>query len=126
MASAVMIWILGGALATLAGMMVVVIVARTLDGSHDESQRQLAEKMTQLASKAKSGAQLQGAPAWLSGAVAQTLTVLADASKAKHGNTNEQEAAASGRKQLKSTLTGFAIAGGAIMLIIGIITGDSS
>ncbi len=126
MTSAVLIWVVGGALAVLAGMIVVLIVARTLDGSHDESQRQFANKLSELAGKAKDSAQLNSAPAWLSGAVSETLTALADASKDTRGDPKEKEAAVAGRKQVQATLTGLAVAGGIIMLIVGIITGDGS
>ena len=126
MTSGAMIWILGGVLAILAAMIVVLIVARTLDGSHDESQRQFADKISELAGKARDGGHLNGAPAWLSGAVSETLTALADASKDTRGDPREKEAAEAGRKQLQATLTGIAIAGGVIMLIVGIIAGDGS
>lgn len=126
MTSITLIWILGGALAVLVGMTVVLIVARTLDGSHDESQRQFANKLSELAGKAKDSAHLNSAPAWLSGAVSETLTALADASKDTRGDPKEKEAAVAGRKQVQATLTGLAVAGGIIMLIVGIITGDGS
>ncbi len=121
-----MLWVLGGVLAVLAGMLVVLIVARTLDGTPDESQRQFADKMSELAGKARNSGHSNGAPAWLSGAVSETLTALADASKDTRGDPKERQAADAGRKQLQSTLTGLAIAGGVIMLIAGIIAGDGS
>jgi len=49
---------------------------------------------------------------------------LANASKDTRGDPREKEAAEAGRKQLQATLTGIAIAGGVIMLIVGIIAGD--
>lgn len=126
MTSAMLVWILGGALAVLVGMLVVLVIARTLDGSHDDSQRQFADKISALAGKARTSGYLQSAPTWLTGTVVSTLTSLADASKDTRGDPKATDAAEAGRKQLQAMLTGLAVAGGVIMLIVGIITGDGS
>ncbi len=126
MSAVTLVWFLGAALAALVGMMVVLIVARSLDGSEAESRRNFAEKMTGLAQKATRSSQSGSSSAWLSGAVAQTLTALADASKDTRGKPEDKDAAIAGRKQLKALMTGLAIAGGVLTLIVGIITGDGN
>lgn len=125
MTSLTLIWILCGLLALLVGMVVVLVVARSLDGSQADKQQALAQKLSELAQKAARDGNTGNASSWTSGVFAQAISSLAasaqgdDDQKAKTPDSDSQ-------KQTKALFTGLAIAGGIIMLIVGIVTGDGS
>ena len=122
MSDVLMLWILGGVLALLMGMMVVLSVARSLDGSKEARRVKLEAKIDALTSRALQ----HSGTGWLSGGVSATLAALAAASADAKRDSDAQKPETDGRKQVKALLTGLAIAGGVIMLIVGIITGDGS
>ena len=129
MSDVMMLWIVCGVLAVLASMIVVLIVSRSLDGSREEANRKFAATMMDLAGRASRHGETSGGSGWsgsgwLSGAMAGTLTALASSATEGKGEAGKPET--DGRKQVKALLTGLAIAGGVIMLIIGIVTGDGS
>lgn len=124
MTSITLIWILGGALAVLVGMLVVLIVARSLDGSQAASRAEFAAKLNALATKA-SKTSTSNSSGWVSGIMAQSLTALAAASQTGKDEDTKQ-AATDGQKQIKQLITGLAIAGGVILAIVGAIMGDGN
>jgi hypothetical protein len=124
MSAVMMIWILGGVLALLIGMMVVLSVARSLDGSKQQERENFAAKMNALAAKATQHGQASAGTGWVSGAVAKSLSTLATASKSTDDDPETAESTTESRKQIKALFTGLAIAGGLIMLVVGIIKGD--
>jgi uncharacterized protein YneF (UPF0154 family) len=126
MSAVMMIWILGGVLALLIGMMVVLSVARSLDGSKEEDRKNFAVTMTALATKATQHGQASAGTGWVSSAVAKSLSTLATASKSPDDDPETARATSDSRKQIKALFTGLAVAGGIIMLIVGIIKGDGS
>lgn len=124
MSAVMMIWILGGVLALLIGMMVVLSVARSLDGSKQQERENFAAKMNALAAKATQHGQASAGTGWVSGAVAKSLSTLATASKSTDDDPETAKSTTESRKQIKALFTGLAIAGGLIMLVVGIIKGD--
>ncbi len=126
MSAVMMIWILGGVLALLIGMMVVLSVARSLDGSKQQEREKFAAKMNALAAKATQHGQVSAGTGWVSGAVAKSLLTLATASKSTDDDPETGQSTTESRKQIKALFTGLAIAGGLIMLVVSIITGDGN
>jgi hypothetical protein len=126
MSAVMMIWILGGVLALLIGMMVVLSVARSLDGSKEEGRNHFAATLTALATKATQPGQASAGTGWVSSAIARSLSTLATASQSSDDDPETARATNDSRKQIKALFTGIAVAGGIIMLIVGIITGDGN
>jgi hypothetical protein len=124
--SIALVWILCGLLAVLVGMTVVLIVARSLDGSQAIKQDTFAAKLDELADKAAKQGKASGGSGWVSGVMAQSLATLATASRSGNDDPEIKEAASDSQKQIKSLITGLVIAGGVILAIIGALVGDGS
>lgn len=115
-----MLWIAAGALALMVSLMVIVGVARSLDGSGKTNTHQFAQKMAELSKRASKHA--DSGASGVSGQLARTFISMAAAAtdKAKDGDSGE----ARPTDKVKNTMTGLAVAGGIIMLIVGILAGD--
>lgn len=112
------LWLLGGALVAMLMMLVVVMVARTLDRDKEVEKAALAKLFStanEAASKVKGAAGLH--------VLAGPVAALIAATSTDHKGADETEADAK-KKQAKTGMTVLAIIGGVVMLIVGIITGD--
>lgn len=117
MNAATLLWLVCGSLALLVIMGVIVIVARKLERAS------AAEAEVQPVRPARSQAtpttgQPDTASRWKTGSLSAVLTALA----AQTGNQDTTPDNAN--KSVKRLITGFAVAGGVIALIMGIIAGD--
>ena len=126
MSAVLPLWIVGGVLAVLASMIVVLIVARSLDGSQAAGKQQFAAKLSELAQKATRDGQTGASPAWVSKALTETLTSFANASKDTRGDPAAKDAATAGQRQIKAMLAGLAVVGVIIAMIVKAIVGHGS
>ena len=124
MSEVMMLWSVCGLLAILASMIIVLIVARSLDGSQAAGKQQFAAKLSELAQKATRDGQAGASPAWVSKALTETLTTFANASKDTRGDPALRDAATAGQKQIKAMLTGIAVVGVIIAMIVKAIVGN--
>jgi hypothetical protein len=115
-----LLWVVAGALLLMVMLGVVVLIARHLDGSNQAGKQQLDAKMTELAARAAKVAKSRDTPRWLSTALTSMGAGLGDEKEGapSTGPSSDEQ------KQMKTTMTGLAIAGGVIMLIVGIVTGN--
>jgi hypothetical protein len=115
-----LLWASAGALLLMVMLGVVVLIARHLDGSNQAGKQQLDAKMTELAARAAKVAKSRDTPRWLSTALTSMGAGLGDEREGKPstGPSSDEQ------KQMKATMTGLAIAGGVIMVIVGIVTGN--
>lgn len=115
-----LLWIAAGALALMVSLLTIVGVARSLDGSKKESGRQFAQKMASLAERASRHADSRtgGASSQLARTFVSMAAAATDKAKAEIAGDSKPG------DKMKNTLTGFAVAGGVIMLVVGILAGD--
>ena len=121
--------VLAGAASVLACMLIVVGVARSLDGTREKQQEQARQLFINLANRARSAAADQassGTRRLLTGSLTGVIAMMSDAA-AKSGGIgdadDEKDGSPKSRKR-QAAFTGFAVAAGLIMLVVGIITGD--
>ena len=110
------LWLVCGAVGVLAMMLVVVGLARRLDRD-DQSERFTASKLASIASRMKGAGGLAAA----AGPVVALLAHAHADSKPEDGD----KPADPKTKQVRALLTGLAVAGGILMVVVGIITGDN-
>jgi hypothetical protein len=120
---------LAGAASVLVCMLIVVGVARSLDGTRDKQQEQARQLFVTLANRARNAAADQaasGTRSLLTGSLTGLAAIMSDAA-AKSGGpgdaADEKDGSPKSRKR-QAAFTGFAVAAGLIMLVVGIITGD--
>lgn len=116
MDAALGLWLLGGVLVALMMMLVVVMVARTLDRDKQAEKDAVARMVGMAKDAAAKHKNVMGLSA-----IAGPMAALIAASQSDEKKDGED---AENPKQKKSLITGLAVAGGILMLIVGIITGD--
>jgi len=116
MTSATLLLVAGGALAVMIGLLVVLIVARSLDGSSGAGAAKLSEQIEKATTTLQAAG--RSASKWSPGPLGITLAALTSQSGENNKATDDE------RKGIKQFITGLAVAGGLIALIVGIITGD--
>lgn len=109
-----------GALLLMVMLGVVVLIARHLDGSNKAGKQDFDAKLDELAGKVSQVARNRDTPRWL----ATTLASLGAGSDEGRKNASQTGPSPEERKQIKNAMTGLAIAGGVIMLVVGILTGN--
>jgi hypothetical protein len=107
------LWLAGGAVAVMAMMLVVVGLARRLDRDAATEKASLG-KIMDIASKMKGAGGLAAA----AGPVVALLAHAHADSKSK----DENKTADPKTRQIRAIITGLAIAGGILMVIVGILT----
>lgn len=115
MDTTLILWLAGAAVTVLAMMLAVVGLARTLDRD-TAAEKATVGRIMEIASKMKGGAGLAAA----AGPVVALLAHAHTDSKSE----DESKPVDPRTTQMKAFLTGLAIAGGILMVIVGIITGD--
>jgi hypothetical protein len=115
MDTTLILWLAGAAVTVLAMMLAVVGLARTLDRD-TAAEKATVGRIMEIASKMKGGA-------GLAAAAGPVVALLAHA-QADSKSEDESKPVDPRTKQMKAFLTGLAIAGGILMVIVGIITGD--
>jgi hypothetical protein len=118
--SVLLLWVAAAALLLMVMLGVVVLIARHLDGSNKTGKQDLDAKLAELAARVSQVARSRDTPRWLS----TTLASLGAASDDDRKNGSKTGPSPEERKQIKNAMTGLAIAGGVIMLVIGILTGN--
>lgn len=120
MSSTYLLWGAASALLLMVMLGVVVLIARHLDGSHKAGKQDFDAKLDALAGKVSQVARSRDTPRWLS----TTLTSLGAGSEDDRKNASKAGPSPEERKQIKNAMTGLAIAGGVIMVVVGIVTGN--
>lgn len=120
MSSMYLLWAAAGALLLMVMLGVVVLIARHLDGSNKTGKQDFDAKLDELAGRVSQVARSRDTPRWLS----TTLASLGAGSDDDRKNGSKAGPSPEERKQIKNAMTGLAIAGGVIMLVIGILTGN--
>ncbi|MFT3722481.1 MAG: hypothetical protein QM773_02755 [Hyphomonadaceae bacterium] len=110
------LWLVGGAVAVMAMMLVVVGLARRLDRDATAEKASLG-KIMDIASKMKGAG-------GIAAAAGPAIALLAHA-HTDSKSENEDKPVDPKTKQMRAFLTGLAITGGILMVIVGIITGDN-
>lgn len=108
-----LLWLAGGAVAVMAMMLVVVGLARRLDRDA-AAEKASRGKIMDIASKMKGAG-------GLAAAAGPVVALLAHA-HADSKSEDENKTADPKRKQIRAFITGLAIAGGILMVIVGILT----
>lgn len=116
MTSATLLLIAAGSLALMIGCIAILLVARNLDGSSGAGSAKLSEQIEKTT--ATLHAVSRSASKWSPGPLGAALSALA----AESGDASKKPT--EDNKTVKQIITGIAIAGGIIALVIGVIAGD--
>lgn len=120
---------LAGAASVLACMLIVVGVARSLDGTREKQQEQARQLFVTLANRARNAAADQansGTRSLLTGSLTGVIAMMSDAAAKSggHDDAGDEKDGSPKSRQRQAAFTVFAVAAGLIMLVVGIITGD--
>ena len=118
MDAALSLWLLGGVLVALVMMLVIVMIARALERDRQAETAAVARMIDMAKDAAAKHKNLAGLAA-VTGPIA-ALIAASQSNEKKEGESADTPK----QKQMKSLMTGLAVAGGLLMLIVGIITGD--
>lgn len=121
--------LLAGAASVLVCMLIVVGVARSLDGTREKQQEQARQMFVTLANRARNAAADQassGTRSLLTGSLTGVIAMMSDAAakSGENGDAGDEKDGSPKSRQRQAVFTGFAVAAGLIMLVVGIITGD--
>lgn len=114
MDTTLILWLAGGAVAVLAMMLVVVGLARGLDRDGAAAEKATVSKIMDIASRMKGAG-------GIAAAAGPVVALLAHA-HADSKSEDENKPVDPKTKQIRAFITGLAIAGGILMVIVGILT----